>query len=297
MIGTPLAGRLFYEMQGEGLGELKGGCRCGHVRTHTGNTARGPEKDGYPRRRSPDRSFLHEEHRPRAGRAAREIMEGHERLAGLAVGSPFERAARRGAKIVMIGCNFAQLSLIHAAEELAQAPYLSVFPWWHRGWKPTAQIRQGRGTLRVHYPAVPGCSRSFGAAQEWLHRDERDMTRRCSCRAICERYRRAGSGNLRRIFPCRAAQREKAPVPALPVDLPPASYSRPNAHRTESSARQRRQHPGSDRQAGGKPYRRRHQPYPSTRSNSFRFVFHASSFVGRGGNFSTSLLAIASHAP
>ncbi len=99
------------------------------------------------------------------GRHAAAWTAGHEALSGLAAETPFHRAARAGAKLLMIGCGFTSLSLLHVAEDLGGAPYLRVFNWGYHGWKPTALVRRGRGVRRVTYPSVPGCSRHFGAAE------------------------------------------------------------------------------------------------------------------------------------
>jgi len=49
---------------------------------------------------------------------------------------PWRRAAQLGAKVLMIGCPFTSLSLVHAAEEVAQSPYLPIFCWSHLGCGP-----------------------------------------------------------------------------------------------------------------------------------------------------------------
>ena len=58
------------------------------------------------------------------GRRAEEFVEGHDRTSGLGVGSPFHKAARAGADVLMIGCQITSCSLIHAAEATVRVPYL-----------------------------------------------------------------------------------------------------------------------------------------------------------------------------
>ena len=80
-------------------------------------------------------------------------------------------AAARGAKVLMIGCDFTSLSLLHAAEELADAPYIKIFCERHLGWKPSACVKDVRGRPRsVALVNVPGCSRAFGKAQSLAKR-------------------------------------------------------------------------------------------------------------------------------
>jgi aminoglycoside 3-N-acetyltransferase len=75
-------------------------------------------------------------------------------------------AAARGAKVLMIGCDFTSLSLLHAAEELADSPYIKIFCERHLGWKPSARFKDVRGRPQsIPLDNVPGCSRAFGAAQ------------------------------------------------------------------------------------------------------------------------------------
>lgn len=99
------------------------------------------------------------------GERALEMTEDHTFISGLDAESPFRRAARAGAKVLMIGCGFNRLSLLHVAEELASAPYLEIFNWGYLGWLPTSRLKEKAGDVQVAYPSVPGCSESFGKVQ------------------------------------------------------------------------------------------------------------------------------------
>lgn len=108
------------------------------------------------------------------GRLAQSLIDGH-----TADGPPMEpmvRAARAGAKVLMVGCAFRALSLLHAAEDLANPAWLGLFNWGHRGWKPTALMRGQRGAVvRVGFRHIPGCSANFIAAQALA--DEKGLIR------------------------------------------------------------------------------------------------------------------------
>ena len=77
-------------------------------------------------RRSQDvRRSLHPTHSVTAwGRRRDEFLAGHERTSGLGVDSPFHKAAKAGADVLMIGCDFTTLSLVHVAEAVVRVPYL-----------------------------------------------------------------------------------------------------------------------------------------------------------------------------
>jgi len=104
------------------------------------------------------------------GRLAKELTEGHDKISGLAAGSPFHRAVQHDAKLCMIGCGFTSLSLLHVAEEIAKLPFLSIFNWRHSGWNPSALLKRGGKIESVNFPSIPGCSRNFGVAEELARR-------------------------------------------------------------------------------------------------------------------------------
>ena len=68
---------------------------------------------------------LHPTHSVAAwGKRRDEFLAGHDKTSGLGVDSPFHKAAKAGADVLMIGCDFNTLSLIHCAEAAAKVPYL-----------------------------------------------------------------------------------------------------------------------------------------------------------------------------
>jgi aminoglycoside 3-N-acetyltransferase len=106
------------------------------------------------------------------GRGARDLVGEHESRSGLGAETPFHRAAQRGARVLMIGCDFTSLSLVHVAEALADAPYLPIFCWFHKGWKPTALVRQNNGPAAVvDCGHAPGCSQRFDRLQRLAERE------------------------------------------------------------------------------------------------------------------------------
>jgi len=113
------------------------------------------------------RRSLHPSHSVAAwGKRAEGWLDGHGERSAFDPGTPLHRAARDGATVLMIGCGFESLSLLHVAESVAEVPYLGVFCWWHEGWKPEAlRIGADGAVERVRYPRVPGCSRTFPVLQ------------------------------------------------------------------------------------------------------------------------------------
>ena len=68
------------------------------------------------------------------GRRRDEFLAGHETTSGLGLGSPFAKATLAGADVLMVGCDFTTLSLIHVAEAGAREPYLGkvFYPGYER---------------------------------------------------------------------------------------------------------------------------------------------------------------------
>lgn len=132
------------------------------------------------RRSAGVRRSLHPTHSVAAwGRSAARYLEGHEGRSAFDPATPFHRAAGDGALVLMIGCGFESLSLLHVAESVAEVPYLGVFCWWHAGWKPAAVVaRPGGAVERVRYASVPGCSWRFRVLEKETER--RGLVRRAS---------------------------------------------------------------------------------------------------------------------
>jgi aminoglycoside 3-N-acetyltransferase len=68
------------------------------------------------------------------GRRRDEFLAGHEASSGLGIGSPFAKACLAGADVLMVGCNFTTLSLVHVAEAAVRVPYLGkvFYPGYER---------------------------------------------------------------------------------------------------------------------------------------------------------------------
>jgi len=58
------------------------------------------------------------------GARAVEFTTGHERTSSVGVDSPLHLAAKAGADILMIGCNFKACTMVHIAESIVRPPYV-----------------------------------------------------------------------------------------------------------------------------------------------------------------------------
>lgn len=109
------------------------------------------------------------------GPDAVELTRDH--LAGRAfgIGSPIDRLAQMGGKVLLLGVGHVSNSMIHVAEEYAGLPKASAYPEP----LPSAKVLMPDGTERVHpLDTSCSCSASFGGAelalrQEHLVRDAR----------------------------------------------------------------------------------------------------------------------------
>jgi len=96
------------------------------------------------------------------GRSAAEFVRGHSATTALGVQSPFHKLAQQEAKILLIGCGFTSLSLIHVGEIISRVYYRDRFCWWYRGWEPKARVALPDGGIQiVAQHEVPGCSAAF----------------------------------------------------------------------------------------------------------------------------------------
>ncbi len=128
--------------------------------------------DVFRRRPGAVRS-LHPTHAVAArGRDAAALVAGHERLAALGADSPFHRMAERGARVLLIGCGFTSLSLIHVGESLAGVYYRDRFCWTHCGWESRARVCAPDGSTRLaDLHEVPGCSAAFHRLEPLARQD------------------------------------------------------------------------------------------------------------------------------
>lgn len=58
------------------------------------------------------------------GARAVELTSGHERTSSVGLDSPLHLAAKAGADILMIGCNFKACTMVHIAESIVRPPYV-----------------------------------------------------------------------------------------------------------------------------------------------------------------------------
>jgi len=58
------------------------------------------------------------------GARAVELTNGHERTTAVGIDSPLHLAAKAGADILMIGCNFKACTMVHIAESIVRPPYV-----------------------------------------------------------------------------------------------------------------------------------------------------------------------------
>jgi aminoglycoside 3-N-acetyltransferase len=101
------------------------------------------------------------------GAGAAELCEGHHLVAGTAPGSPLDRLAAGGGKVLLIGTGHTSNTTIHVGEFHAEVGYLDIpfDPGWPTG--ATVELGDGR-SLEVSYDRFPGCSRAFGAIERPL---------------------------------------------------------------------------------------------------------------------------------
>jgi aminoglycoside N3'-acetyltransferase len=113
------------------------------------------------------RRSLHPTHSVSAhGPLADAFLTGHQALGGLSKDSPFHRAARCGAKILMIGCPMTTCSAVHIAESIERVPYLGRV--WYEGYDRTLTVDPGAGQAPFDVAAKdpPTCSIAFGRVEE-----------------------------------------------------------------------------------------------------------------------------------
>jgi len=105
-----------------------------------------------------------------AGRLAEELTRGHRDATALGRESPFGRAYRHGAKILMLGCDQISNSSIHLCEVLAELPYNNVAFTRGQNYENAWFMNDSRQTQVYRFFEIPGCSRGFGKAEPWLEK-------------------------------------------------------------------------------------------------------------------------------
>jgi len=103
------------------------------------------------------------------GKRAEEFIAGHEKTTALGVDSPFHKAAKAGADILMIGCNLTTCSLVHVGEAIARTPYLGKVTY--PGYDRTLTLIDYDGSAHEYEPVDnPGDSANFTVVQDELAR-------------------------------------------------------------------------------------------------------------------------------
>ncbi len=110
------------------------------------------------------------------GRRRDEFLAGHETSSGLGIGSPFAKACLAGADVLMVGCTFTTLSLIHVAEAAVRVPYLGKI--FYPGYERTLTLIDYDGSEIVFPPHDnPTDSVAFAKVQE--EADRRGLIQHC----------------------------------------------------------------------------------------------------------------------
>jgi aminoglycoside 3-N-acetyltransferase len=116
------------------------------------------------------------------GRDAIELTGDHLKFRAFGIGSPIDRLAQCGGKVLLLGVGHISNSLIHIAEEHAGVPKVSVYP----DPLPFFKIRMPDGSIIQHQlDTSPSCSSSFGGAEYILrrHNEIRDLRGLGACKA------------------------------------------------------------------------------------------------------------------
>lgn len=101
------------------------------------------------------------------GAGASELCEGHHLVAATGRGSPLDRLADDGGKVLLLGTGHTSNTTIHVGEFRAEVSYLDI-PF-DPEWPTAATIDLGEGRLLdVSYDRFPGCSRAFSVIERSL---------------------------------------------------------------------------------------------------------------------------------
>jgi aminoglycoside 3-N-acetyltransferase len=103
------------------------------------------------------------------GPDAVELTRDHLKARALGIGSPIDRLAQRGGKVLLLGVGHISNSMVHIAEEYAEVPKVSVYP----DPLPFFKIRMPDGSIIEHQlDSSPSCSSSFGGVEYILRRHD-----------------------------------------------------------------------------------------------------------------------------
>jgi len=100
------------------------------------------------------------------GAGAAKLCEGHHLVGAVSHGSPLDRLAARGGKVLLLGVGHVANSTIHVGEVHAGAPYLDI-PF-SAGAYTSATVVTPTGDVTVPIIQPSGCSRAFGAIEQPL---------------------------------------------------------------------------------------------------------------------------------
>jgi aminoglycoside 3-N-acetyltransferase len=100
------------------------------------------------------------------GPRAAALCEGHHRVGAVSHGSPLDRLAAQGGKILLLGVGHVTNSTIHVGEAHANAPYLDI-PFSADSFT-RATVVTPDGELAVEITDPSGCSKGFGVIEQAL---------------------------------------------------------------------------------------------------------------------------------
>ncbi len=102
------------------------------------------------------------------GNGAAALCAGHHLVGAVSRGSPLDRLAARGGKVLLLGVGHVANSTIHVGEVHANVPYLDI-PFSADSFRAATVITPS-GDVQVEIVQPSGCSRAFGAIEHALRR-------------------------------------------------------------------------------------------------------------------------------
>jgi aminoglycoside 3-N-acetyltransferase len=100
------------------------------------------------------------------GAGAAELCAGHHLVGPVGFGSPLDRAAQQGGKVLLLGVGHVANSTIHVGETHGKAPYIDI-PFSADAFN-RATVVTPEGDLDVEITQPSGCSKGFGVIEEAL---------------------------------------------------------------------------------------------------------------------------------